>query len=102
MPSLEKILQSVLETVKPSEQEFRKEMEKAEELIKRIYKLEGKHVKAVLGGSLARSTHLKGDRDIDIFVLFPSHLSRQEFKKEGLRIGKQVFNAGKFEIAFSE
>jgi tRNA nucleotidyltransferase (CCA-adding enzyme) len=102
MPSFESVLEKVLQRVKPSEAEFRKEVEKAEELIKKIYKIEGKQVSARLGGSLARNTHLKGDRDIDLFVMFPEHLSRKEFEKEGLRIGRQVFKNHAFEIAFSE
>lgn len=102
MPRAEKILAEVLSTVKPSELEFRREMQKAEEIIKKILKMKGKHVAARLGGSLSRNTHLKGDRDIDIFVMFPEHLSRQEFEREGLRIGKQVFKGKKHEIAYSE
>ena len=31
--------------------------------------MEGKHIDVILAGSLARNTHLKGDRDIDIFVV---------------------------------
>lgn len=102
MPSLEKILQNVLSKVKPSPQEFLKEMEKAEDLMKKIYKIEGKHVSVRLGGSLSRNTHLKGDRDIDLFVMFPEHLDRKEFEKEGLRIGTTIFKGHDFEIAYSE
>ena len=102
MLSLEKIFSKVLANAKPSAQEFVKEMEMAEELIKKIYKIEGKHVSVRLGGSLSRNTHLRGDRDIDLFVMFPEHLDRKEFEKEGLRIGKEIFKGKKFEIAYSE
>jgi len=102
MLQAEKMLSKVLERVKPSEQEFRREIEKAEEIVKQILKMKGSHVTARLGGSLSRNTHLKGDRDIDIFVMFPEHVSRQEFEREGLKIGRQVFKGHKFEIAYSE
>ena len=69
---------------------------------KKIKEMEGKHVDVVLCGSNARDTHLKGDNDLDIFVLFPEKLSREEFEKEGLRIGKKVFRGKKWEKAFSE
>ncbi len=56
----------------------------------------------MLCGSNARDTHLRGDNDLDIFVLFPEKMSREEFEKEGLRIGKKVFRGKQWEKAFSE
>ncbi len=81
---------------------MKKEHKIAEEIIKKILSIEGKHVHAVLVGSLARNTHLRADRDLDIFVLFPEHLKREEFEKEGLRIGKMVFRGREWEEAYSE
>ena len=64
--------------------------------------MEGKHIAVQLLGSLARNTHLKGDRDLDLFVFFPKKLSRTEFEKEGLRIGKKVLKGHFWEEAYSE
>jgi len=64
--------------------------------------LEGAHLGVVLAGSLSRNTHLKGDNDIDLFLLFDKKLGRAEFEREGLRLGKAVFRGHKWEKAYSE
>lgn len=102
MLHVEKMLFEVLKKIKPSEKEIEKELEKAESIVAKIESFEGKHVKAVLGGSLARNTHLKDDRDLDIFVMFPIHLNRKDFESSGLKIGKKIFKNHKWHIAYSE
>lgn len=56
------------------------------------------------GGSSSRGTCMKGDRDIDIFVLFPEEVDRQELEDRGLEIGKRVFEqfTGDYEIEYAE
>lgn len=99
---MQKLLRKVLDKITPSASEYRAELALADKLIGKIKSTEGKQVDCLLAGSLARNTHLKGDRDIDIFVLFPKHLSREEFVKEGLRIGKKVLKGYKWFEAYSE
>lgn len=97
----EKIKEQVLEKVTPSKEEIQKENELAERIIKKINKYKGKHIQALLAGSLSRNTHLKGDKDIDIFILFDKKLDRKEFVKEGLKIAKKI--SGKnWEIDYGE
>jgi tRNA nucleotidyltransferase (CCA-adding enzyme) len=98
----QKLLAKVLKRIKPTKAELERELRVAEQLIKKIQQLEGKHVDVQLCGSLARNTHIKNDRDFDIFVLFPEHVSRKEFEKEGLRIGKAVFEGKKHWIEYAE
>ncbi len=102
MPFPAKLLPKVLAKVKPSEKEFQAELAMAERLAQKIRTMEGSHVKVLLAGSLARNTHLKGDRDLDLFVLFPKHVSRKEFEREGLKLGKALFRGHKWELAYSE
>ena len=97
-----KLLEQVLKKITPGKQERKKQSALAEKVMGRIRKTGGKHVDVMLCGSNARDTHLKGDNDLDIFVLFPEKLSRQEFEEAGIRIGKQVFRGHKWEKAFSE
>ncbi len=99
---MDKILKRVLKKVKPLPLEMKKERAIAEEIINKIRSMEGKHIHTELVGSMARNTHLNGDRDLDIFVFFPEKLSREEFEKEGLRIGKLVFRGHQWEEAYSE
>jgi len=99
---MDKILKKALKRIKPLPSEMKKEQAIAEEIIKKIRSIEGKHVHTELVGSMARNTHLRGDRDLDIFVFFSEKLSREEFESEGLRIGKMVFRGMEWEEAYSE
>ncbi|WP_435062934.1 CCA tRNA nucleotidyltransferase [Halobaculum sp. EA56] len=50
-------------------------------------------------GSTARGTWLAGDRDIDLFVRFPTDLSREDLERYGLRVGHAVLPKGEEEYA---
>ena len=41
-------------------------------------------------GSVARDTWLSGDRDLDIFLLFPPNLSREELEEKGLDLARKI------------
>jgi len=99
---MEKLLKSVLRKVTPTEKERARERALAERIIKQIKEAEGKHGDVMLCGSIARDTHLRGDNDLDIFVLFPEKMPKEEFEKEGLRIGKRVFRGLQWEKAFAQ
>jgi tRNA nucleotidyltransferase (CCA-adding enzyme) len=45
-------------------------------------------------GSTARDTWLSGDRDVDVFVRFPTSLDREELEAVGLRVGHAVIPDG--------
>lgn len=102
MGKTDKLLSRVLAKVTPSKAEIAEEMRLFEELKARIKAISGKHVDVVLAGSIARGTHLRGDRDIDIFVLFPQDVPREEFEKEGLAIGKKIFRGHEWEKAYTQ
>ena len=44
-------------------------------------------------GSVARDTWIRGDRDLDIFLLFPASLSREELQAVGLDLARKVADA---------
>lgn len=96
------LLEKVLERITPSEEEKKKELAIAKSIIKRISEIRGKHLKAMLCGSLARDTHLRGEHDFDIFVLFDKELPRDEFERIGLKIGKEVFKGQEHWVEYSE
>ncbi len=98
----EKILQKILQKIKPDQRQLKEEKKFIEELLLKIKSIKGKHIDVVVAGSVARNTHLKDNRDIDIFLLFPTALSDEEFRKEGLRIAKKVFGKNKYELAFAQ
>ena len=101
-PREKQILEKVLEKITPSENEIEAEKKISGEILGRLKGAKGKHVDVQLCGSVARNTHLRGDRDIDIFVMFPPHISMDEFEKEGLRLGMFVFRGHKWEKAYSQ
>ncbi|WP_049979904.1 CCA tRNA nucleotidyltransferase [Halolamina rubra] len=50
-------------------------------------------------GSSARSTWLAGDRDIDLFVRFPTSIDREALERYGLEVGHAVLPDGHEEYA---
>lgn len=97
-----KILEAVISRVTPAAKEIAEERRVFEIAMKRVLSVKGKHVRAVLAGSTSRNTHLKGDKDIDLFVMFPKEMPREEFEKEGLRVAKKAFGKTKWEIDYGE
>ncbi len=50
-------------------------------------------VRALIAGSAARGTFLKDRLDIDLFMLFPPGLSREELSRHGLELAEAVLTA---------
>ncbi|HZD43658.1 MAG TPA: CCA tRNA nucleotidyltransferase, partial [Methanomicrobiales archaeon] len=46
--------------------------------------------KPMIVGSVARNTWVKGDLDLDIFLLFPPSISREELEDKGLSLGREI------------
>ncbi len=99
---MDKLYSKVLRKVTPSKKELKKEEKMFLEIEKKIMKIEGKHSHVEWCGSSARNTHLHGDRDLDLFVMFEKELDEKELEIEGLRIGKAVFRGQKWEKAYSQ
>ena len=93
---MNEILKSILNRVKPTPADRERIEQVATELIERTdaacSKL-GIDAKAMLVGSAARNTWLRSERDIDIFILLPEGLSREELERQGLAVARKV--AGK-------
>lgn len=88
-----KILEDVLEKVKPNKKKRERLKELSERLIEKA-KEESKKleisVKPELVGSAARGTWLSDEQDIDLFLLFPEDVSREKLEEKGLEIGKKI------------
>jgi len=97
-----KLLEKILKRITPSEEEKKKELAVVKGIIKRISSIKGKHIKAMLCGSLARDTHLRGEQDFDIFVLFDKELPRDEFEQLGLKIGIEALKGYEHWLEYSE
>jgi tRNA nucleotidyltransferase (CCA-adding enzyme) len=64
-----------LNKVKPSAEEAKKVIDKADRALKIVQKL---HPESIVGGSVAKRTFLRNSGDIDIFLLFPKDEKLEE------------------------
>jgi tRNA nucleotidyltransferase (CCA-adding enzyme) len=100
--ALDAVLANVSERVTPDAAERERLQTAAEELAGRaddaIADL-SVDADTVQVGSSARSTWLAGDRDIDLFVRFPSDLDRERLEAYGLDVGHAVLPDGHEEYA---
>lgn len=82
------------------------ELDRAEEVFQKIADfIEDEYgLDSHFAGSAGRGTSRKGDKDIDIFVLFPEETSRKELEEKGLEIGKEVFEefSGEHHVEYAE
>ena len=75
MPDIKKLLNEVLKDILPTKQEREESHKLVTDLFKKLNQSLKKNklaAKAVLGGSYAKDTWLRGDYDIDVFVQFSS------------------------------
>jgi len=90
---MREIIKKVLERVKPTEADERLVKQAAEEIIQRVKAACAKlkiDARPMLVGSVARGTWLRDERDIDIFVMFPEELSRENLERQGLAVAREV------------
>ncbi len=100
---MDEILKSVLKQVKPTPTDRKRLEQVAAELIGQTNAACAKldiDAKAMLVGSAARDTWLRFERDIDVFILFPEELPREELERQGLAVAREVAGAkGKEQFA---
>ena len=53
---------------------------------------ESKKAEGMVVGSIARNTWVKGDRDLDVFLLFSPEMSRDALETEGLLLARTIAN----------
>jgi len=102
MPSLDSVLDTVADRVTPEHDERERLAGAAATLTGRAEaaladrEIDGDVLQV---GSTARGTWLAGDRDIDLFVRFPTDYDRAELERLGLAIGHEVLPEGHEEYA---
>ncbi|MGA2934275.1 MAG: CCA tRNA nucleotidyltransferase [Methanomicrobiales archaeon] len=80
--------ETVLERIRPKEDEHNHTWVVATGILSAIEK-DGR-AKGMVVGSVARDTWLSGDRDLDIFLLFPPQLSREDLEETGLDLARKI------------
>ena len=95
----------LLKRIKPSQNEtkivneFTKRLiEKAEKIAKPFY------ADPLIVGSISKGTWLKGDHDIDLFIVFRKKIERKKLEERGLQIGVELCKqlGGTYDIRYAE
>ncbi|WP_435344325.1 CCA tRNA nucleotidyltransferase [Haloarchaeobius sp. HRN-SO-5] len=100
--AFEATVETVRERVDPSPEERRRLAAVADELVARTEAAVSEYAPeadVVQVGSTARGTWTAGDRDIDVFVRFPTDLDRETLEEYGLEVGRAVLPDGHEEYA---
>jgi tRNA nucleotidyltransferase (CCA-adding enzyme) len=90
---MRELLKKVLERVKPTEADKKRVRRVAEEIMRGVGAACTKlkiDARPMLVGSVARGTWLREERDIDIFIMFPEELSREDLERQGLAVAREV------------
>ncbi len=106
MTGIEELLGVVLREITPTEEERRKIIqvfEKIREALEKHLRVVGVRAEVTLQGSIAHDTWLRGDRDLDVFVLYPEEWSVTDVKERGFQLIKEaVENIGRVEVRYAE
>lgn len=82
------ILKNVLSKIKPSTSEEEQVKKFINNLIRVSKTVSG--LDCVVCGSIGKFTWLKGDHDVDLFMIFSKSVPREELEKRGLDYGKKI------------
>ncbi|MCS7121018.1 MAG: CCA tRNA nucleotidyltransferase [Archaeoglobaceae archaeon] len=94
---MRELLRDALKLVVPEKDEV-EAGEKAEKELRKRLKDVG--VEFTFVGSYARKTWLKGNLEIDVFILIPTNVGREELEKLGIEVGKKVLD--RYEVRYAE
>jgi tRNA nucleotidyltransferase (CCA-adding enzyme) len=98
----ERVVSRVRERVDPSDEEWARMREVVDELTARAEDAVADvcaDADVMQVGSTARGTWIAGDRDVDLFVRFPTDVSREDLEAWGLEVGHAVLPDGWEEFA---
>ena len=104
-PLLTRVIEEAAKVVEPDEKESRNVSAAAEHALKLVEEATSEfpqRLHALLGGSYAKGTWLKGEADVDIFVKFPTTVERKEFEELGVAVGMKAFKGLRTQLRFAE
>ena len=90
--------EEVLNRIRPTPEERAYVRAMGERLIEAVER--SGMAKAMMVGSVARDTFVRGDRDLDVFMLFDPALSREDLQEQGLSLARRI--AGEFGATWRE
>ncbi len=98
---MEILLKKVLKKVKPSAKKEKSVSELREKLLSTAKSFSAR---AMICGSVAKGTWLADKNELDLFLLFPENLTREDFEKKGLETAKKIASKlkAKWELEYAE
>jgi tRNA nucleotidyltransferase (CCA-adding enzyme) len=90
---LKRICNVVIERIRPDAEERRKVKVVTDGIINKVnQKALAMDIEAhaISVGSTARNTWLRGETDIDVFIMFPEDVSEEDLKEQGLSLAKSI------------
>ena len=95
----------ILKKIKPSSEE----RNRIKKFIDNLYKIAERHAKPfnaypMFVGSIAKNTWLRGDHDIDLFLIFKARFPKEKLEDYGLKIGVSISEelGGKYILKYAE
>ena len=88
------IFNKILPEIRPTEEEIAELDAYSNDLMGRLKKVVPKTVEIILAGSVARGTQIRGNSDIDIFLLFPKTISERLMEKKALLLARKIIKQG--------
>jgi len=106
MSTYSEVEREVLSRIKPRIDEYERLLsvyKLVENTISGVMVERGIKAEVALQGSVAHDTWLSGDRDLDVFVLFPSTWSREELESRGFPLLLEAASRiGRYELRYAE
>ncbi len=99
---VDSVLAKVIARIKPTQAEKREEEKLVEEITARLRKVVPPFIEVMMAGSIAKDTNLRGDRDFDLFLLFPLSHSLKDLEVMGLDWAKKAVEPHKWHIGYAE
>ena len=90
---IKRICNEVIERIRPDEAERARVKAVTDRIINMINQNaleQGIDAHAISVGSTARNTWVRGETDIDIFIMFPEDMSEEDLKDNGLALAKSI------------
>jgi tRNA nucleotidyltransferase (CCA-adding enzyme) len=101
----DEIFKRVIKIIKPSNVEIQTTIANTNKIMQLLKGIVGKDVEIKVTGSISKGTNLKGNADIDMFMLFNKKINKNEMVKKGLLYAKTLSARRKhtrYEVKYAE